>query len=193
LDSGVVAAALVGDIARPSIRESSFNAYKIAARKDLVPGVGKHRLERLEPEHLERLYRKMIMDGARPGTAHQVHRTIRTSWVKHIVEGMSRGTWRRWPSRPGCSSILCVRTGPTSTDLERLTPLARRASADSSLSVRSGRMVRGGPLLWRWGFDKARHSVCAGRTLTLRRGRFASVAHTAPPGVRARLRGQMWT
>ena len=47
--------------------------------KHLIPGVGKHRLERLEPEHLENLYRKMIKFGARPGTAHQVHRTIRTA------------------------------------------------------------------------------------------------------------------
>jgi integrase len=34
-------------------------------------------LERLEPEHLEKLYQRMIKSGARPGTAHQVHRTIR--------------------------------------------------------------------------------------------------------------------
>jgi integrase len=67
------------NIAEPSIRESSFSAYRIAVNKHLIPGLGKHRLERLEPEHLEKLYRKMIMSGARPGTAHQVHRTIRTA------------------------------------------------------------------------------------------------------------------
>ena len=67
------------NIARPSIRDSSFNAYRIAVNKHLIPGLGKHRLERLEPEHLENLYRKMIKSGARPGTAHQVHRTIRTA------------------------------------------------------------------------------------------------------------------
>src|SRR5689334_570444 len=47
------------NIARPSIRESSFNAYRTAVNRHLVPGLGKHRLDRLEPEHLERLYRKM--------------------------------------------------------------------------------------------------------------------------------------
>ena len=60
-------------------RDSSFNAYRIAVNRHLIPGVGKHRLERLEPEHLEKLYRKMIKSGARPATAHQVHRTIRTA------------------------------------------------------------------------------------------------------------------
>lgn len=47
--------------------------------KHLIPGLGKHRLERLEPEHLEKLYQRMIKSGARPGTAHQVHRTIRAA------------------------------------------------------------------------------------------------------------------
>lgn len=66
-------------IAKPSLRESSYDAYRHAVRKHLVPGVGRHRLDRLEPEHLERLYRDMIERGARPGTAHQVHRTVRTA------------------------------------------------------------------------------------------------------------------
>jgi Phage integrase, N-terminal SAM-like domain len=41
------------NIARPSIRDSSFNAYRIAVNKHLIPGLGEHRLERLESEHLE--------------------------------------------------------------------------------------------------------------------------------------------
>ena len=66
-------------IARPSLRESSYNAYRIAVAKHLVPAIGKHRLDRLEPEHLERLYRSMVDGGARPATAHQVHRTVRVA------------------------------------------------------------------------------------------------------------------
>jgi len=66
-------------IARPSLRESSYQAYRIAVTKHLAPGIGKHRLDRLEPEHLERLYRTMIENGARPATAHQVHRTARAA------------------------------------------------------------------------------------------------------------------
>jgi integrase len=67
------------NIARPTIRQSSYDAYRIAVRVHLIPGVGEHRLDRLRPEHLERLYRRMIATGARPATAHQVHRTIRTA------------------------------------------------------------------------------------------------------------------
>lgn len=67
------------NIARPNIRDTSYSAYRVAVRRHLIPGLGKHRLDRLEPEHLERLYRQIVSDGARPGRAHQVHRTIRTA------------------------------------------------------------------------------------------------------------------
>lgn len=45
----------------------------------LIPGIGRHRLAKLEPEHLEKLYARMIANGSKPATAHQVHRTIRTA------------------------------------------------------------------------------------------------------------------
>lgn len=74
-------------IAAPNLRPTSLAAYRTAVRKHLVPGVGKHRLDRLEPEHLERLYRQLVKDGAKPATAHQVHRTVRTA----LGEAQRRG------------------------------------------------------------------------------------------------------
>jgi integrase len=53
----------------------------------LIPNLGKHRLDRLQPEHVELVYRKMITAGARPATAQQVHRTARTA----LGEAMQRG------------------------------------------------------------------------------------------------------
>lgn len=78
-------------IAPPAITENAFNAYEVAVRVHLVPGVGAHRLDRLQPEHLERLYRAMVKAGAKPGRAHQVHRTVRAALNealrrKHITE-----------------------------------------------------------------------------------------------------------
>ncbi len=67
------------NIAQPSIRHNSYDAYRIAVRRHLIPGVGAHRLDKLRPEHLERLYQRMIQNGSSPGTAHQVHRTARTA------------------------------------------------------------------------------------------------------------------
>lgn len=67
-------------IARPSVRYKSFRAYETAVRVHLIPGIGQHRVDKIGPEHFERLYAKMIADGARPATAHQVHRTARTAF-----------------------------------------------------------------------------------------------------------------
>jgi integrase len=66
-------------IAPPVITENAFIDYEVAVRVHLIPGVGGHKLDKLEPEHLEKLYRKMTKAGAKPGRVHQVHRTIRAA------------------------------------------------------------------------------------------------------------------
>jgi integrase len=65
--------------APPSVSENTQAGYLVDIRKHLTPGVGAHRLERLEPEHLEKLYAKMRRDGLSAGTAHHAHRTIRAA------------------------------------------------------------------------------------------------------------------
>jgi len=74
-------------VAPPTITENAYEAYEVAARIHLIPGVGAHRIDRLQPEHLERLYRGMVKAGAKPGRAHQVHRTIRAA----LGEAQRRG------------------------------------------------------------------------------------------------------
>ena len=81
-------------MAPPAITENAYDAYEVAARVHLIPGVGGHRIDRLEPEHLERLYRKMVQAGAKPGRAHQVHRTIRAA----LGEAERRGHLTRNPA-----------------------------------------------------------------------------------------------
>ena len=63
----------------PAIRPSSHDSYRVDVETHLIPGIGAHRLDRLKPEHLEKLYAKMLAIGSSPGTAHHVHRTIRAS------------------------------------------------------------------------------------------------------------------
>src|SRR5690606_7789171 len=69
----------VENIAAPSVSENTIDGYRVAVYHHLIPGLGAHRLEKLEPEHLERFYRKMQANGSAAGTAHQAHRTIRTA------------------------------------------------------------------------------------------------------------------
>ncbi|MFJ3273314.1 tyrosine-type recombinase/integrase [Streptomyces sp. NPDC086776] len=77
----------VEEIAKPSVRENTYAGYEVAVRVHLVPGVGAHRLDKLEPEHLERFYSRMLANGSKPATAHQAHRTIRTA----LNHAMRRG------------------------------------------------------------------------------------------------------
>lgn len=67
------------NIAAPALTENAYDAYRVAVHSHLIPGIGAHRLEKLQPEHLEKLYAKLIANGSKPGRAHQVHRTIRTA------------------------------------------------------------------------------------------------------------------
>ena len=43
-------------IARPSVKYKSYRAYQTAVDRHLVPGLGKHRLDKVGPEHFEKLY-----------------------------------------------------------------------------------------------------------------------------------------
>ncbi|WP_306744312.1 tyrosine-type recombinase/integrase [Saccharothrix yanglingensis] len=78
-------------VAPPAISENAFSAHEVAVRVHLVPGIGEHRIDKLEPEHLEKLCRKMMNEGAKSGRVHQVHGTIRAALNiavrrKHITE-----------------------------------------------------------------------------------------------------------
>jgi integrase len=63
----------------PNVSENAHSGYEVDVRVHLVPGIGAHWLDRLAPDHLERLYAKMIREGKAAGTAHHVHRTIRNA------------------------------------------------------------------------------------------------------------------
>ena len=84
----------VENIAAPFVRENTIAGYRVAVNVHLVPGLGKHRLDRLEPEHLEKLYVRMMKNGSAPATAHQAHRTIRTA----LNEAVRRGHLARNPA-----------------------------------------------------------------------------------------------
>ena len=82
------------------VKASTLSAYRVAVHHHLIPGVGAHRLEKLEPEHLEALYRRMLNrptklgSQTKPATVHQVHRTIRTA----LNEAVRRGHIPRNPA-----------------------------------------------------------------------------------------------
>lgn len=83
----------VENIAAPTVRPNTLVGYRAAVYGHLVPGIGAHRLDRLQPEHLESLYRKLADKigkhgkKLRPATIHQAHRTVRTALGEAIRRG----------------------------------------------------------------------------------------------------------
>ncbi|MGH3867255.1 MAG: tyrosine-type recombinase/integrase [Pseudonocardiaceae bacterium] len=84
----------VENISAPTVRPNTADGYRFAIYKHLIPGVGSHRIDRLEPEHLEKLYTRMMRNGSAAGTAHQAHRTMRTA----LNEAVRRGHIGRNPA-----------------------------------------------------------------------------------------------
>jgi integrase len=78
---------IVENIAKPYVSENTYDGYEVDVRVHLVPGLGAHKLERLEPERLERFYRRMQDSGSSAGTAHHVHRTIRVALGEAVRRG----------------------------------------------------------------------------------------------------------
>ncbi|MFE3601845.1 tyrosine-type recombinase/integrase [Streptomyces sp. NPDC059142] len=64
------------DIASLKLRPRSLDDYWSKTRNDIVPGVGAHRLDKLQPEHLERMYRDMLDAGHAPSHVLKVHRIL---------------------------------------------------------------------------------------------------------------------
>ena len=87
-------------LSRPFVKQGTYEGYRAAVNVHLIPGIGRHQLHTLRPEHLERLYVSMLKLSTRrgtpmsPGRVHQVHRTIRTA----LNEAVRRGHLARNPA-----------------------------------------------------------------------------------------------
>ncbi|MGH3821743.1 MAG: hypothetical protein ACRDRA_02695 [Pseudonocardiaceae bacterium] len=67
-----------GLITRPAIRRGTFSSVK------------HHRLDQLQPEHLEKLYVRMMRNGSARPTAHQAHRTALNEAVRGATSSATR-------------------------------------------------------------------------------------------------------
>ena len=86
----------VENIAAVSVRSTTMVGYRASVYKHLIPGVGAHRLDKLQPEHLEKLYERMVSKkGLKPATAHLAHRTARVA----LNEAVRRGRIARNPAK----------------------------------------------------------------------------------------------
>ncbi|MEP6760480.1 MAG: site-specific integrase [Sporichthyaceae bacterium] len=57
-------------------RPSTLDRYRSLARVHIIPRIGHHRLDRLQPEHVERMYTAMTTAGLSSATVLQAHRLL---------------------------------------------------------------------------------------------------------------------
>ena len=63
-------------VIRPTIRERTWIRYEQYVRLHAIPALGKSPLEKLTPQHLQRLYAARLEAGASPTTVHHLHATL---------------------------------------------------------------------------------------------------------------------
>ncbi|MFE9937091.1 tyrosine-type recombinase/integrase [Streptomyces hirsutus] len=63
-------------IASLKLKPRSLDDYWSKTRNDIIPGVGQHQLDKLAPEHLERMYADMLREGHAPSHVLKVHRIL---------------------------------------------------------------------------------------------------------------------
>jgi integrase len=74
------------------VRRSTLDStYAPKVRNRIIPGLGRHRLDRLTPAHLERFYTKLDAEGLAPATVLQIHRILSRALKVAVQRGyMSR-------------------------------------------------------------------------------------------------------
>ena len=93
------------NVSRPFVRQSTYEGYRAAITVHLVPGVGRHQPASLKPEHLERLYMKMLQLRTRrahrcdpPGRGVRSSSSgVGSSRVAWMLSARSGGVWRALP------------------------------------------------------------------------------------------------
>jgi integrase len=78
----------VENIAALTVRPNTLDGYRVAVNRHLILGLGAHRIDKIQPDHFEKLYVKMTKSGLKAATAHQVHRTARTAFGEAFRRGL---------------------------------------------------------------------------------------------------------
>ena len=171
-------------IAAAKVRPSTLARYRQLVTHQLAPKVGHHRLDRLQPEHVERMYAELLAAGLSPASVLQAHRVL----SRALKVAMQRGR----VARNVCG--LVDAPSVTHSEVKPLTPDEARRVLRRAAGLRNGA---------RWSVALAlvqprRARAGAGRRCTGRRGVVELTGHhsgttdgTGPPPVRtkAQVRG----
>jgi integrase len=63
----------LSDSAKHTVKATSYRAYESQIRNHIVPALGKVKLSRLTPAHLQSLYAAKLREGMKPASVRQIH------------------------------------------------------------------------------------------------------------------------
>jgi integrase len=78
------------NIAVQKVRPSTLVGYRGYVRNRIIPTIGRHRIDKLRPEHLERFYAGLTAEGLSPATIRQVHRITSRALKVAVQRGRIR-------------------------------------------------------------------------------------------------------
>jgi integrase len=139
----------VDSIASAKVRPSTLTTYRGYINNRIIPALGRHRLDRLQPEHLEAFYRASQDDGMAPASVLHMHRII--SRALKIAHRRGR-VGRNVATLVDAPSVDRAEIEPLSADEARrilLTAIGQRNSARWSVALSLGlRQGEALGLLW---------------------------------------------
>ena len=132
----------VDSIASAKVRPSTLKTYRGYINNRIIPALGRHRLDRLQPEHLEAFYRASHEEGLAPASVLHMHRII--SRALKIAHRRGR-VGRNVATLVDAPSVSRAEIEPLSADEARRILLSARGQRNSarwsvalSLGLRQG-------------------------------------------------------
>jgi len=161
------------DIAPAKIAPKTLDGYWSLVRNWIIPHLGKHRLDRLQAEHLDELYAAMSAAGKAPSSILKTHR---------ILSRMLKVAHRR--GKVGRTSPVWSMLPPSAKSRSSPSPRPRRGAF--SAPQRAAATASAGRSGWRSASARAKRSDCGGSTSTSTSGPSRSGGNSsASPGATA--------
>jgi integrase len=113
---------------RTTAQTTIDSTYEPKVRRWIIPRLGKHRLDRLQPEHLDAFYTWLATQDLKPNTIVQIHR---------IISRALKIAWKRGKVTRNVASLVDAPTGED-PDIEPLTREEARRILTAAASQRNG-------------------------------------------------------
>jgi hypothetical protein len=88
------------NVAPRRVRQRTLEGYETIVRRHLIPGIGRHRIDRLQAEHLDQLYTALLDAGYSPASVLRFHRVLSRALHVAMQRGRVAATSPPWSTRP---------------------------------------------------------------------------------------------